>query len=84
MAFLVVASVVIIGGLFFSYCCIKRKIEETEMNIVGRIKALEEGTKEKKRPSGVAANHVDSHLAANAAEARQLDQSASPSNNLLK
>ena len=61
----------------------KRKIEESEMNIVQRIKALEEGLKEEKKPRNNAPNHVDSTLSANAAEARQQDQS-SPSNDLLK
>ena len=59
----------------------KRKIEQTEMNIVRRIKALEEGVKEEKRPSSNPTNHVDSQLSANAAEGRQLGRSSSPSSN---
>ena len=42
----------------------------------------QEGTKEKKSPSVVATNCVDSKLTANTVEARQLDQSSStPANN---
>ena len=63
----------------------KRKIEQAEMNIVRRIKALEEGVKEgvkeEKRPSSNATNHVDSQLSANAAEVRQLGRSSSPPSN---
>ena len=83
MVFLVTASVFMIGGLIFSYCCLKRKIEESEMNIVRRIKGMEEGLKEENKPRNNAPNHVDNTLSANAAEARQQDQS-SPSNDLLK